>query len=115
MIQVREINDAQQLVALRPIWNGLLQQTRGATFFQSLDWLQAFWQFNGDGALLRVLVVENAGQPIGILPLVVMPERSRAGRVRVLGYPLNGWGSFYGPIGPDPAATLEAGLRHIQN
>ena len=29
------------------------------------------------------------------------------GTVRVLTYPLHDWGSFYGPIGPDPGETLE--------
>src|ERR1051325_11147080 len=47
---------------------------------------------------LRVLLVEAEGEPIGILPLVVATEPYRIGPIRVLGYPLAGWGSFYGPI-----------------
>ena len=42
-----------------------------------------------------------------------MTERFRLGSMRVLGYPLAGWGSFYGPVGPRPAETLAAGLDHI--
>ena len=34
------------------------------------------------------------------------------GRVRTLTYPLHDWGTFYGPIGPNPTATLLAGLPH---
>ena len=37
----------------------------------------------------------------------------RIGSVRVLTYPMDGWGTFYAPIGPQPTATLLAGLRHI--
>ena len=33
----------------------------------------------------------------------------------MLGYPLDDWGSFYGPIGADPALVLEAGLEHIRH
>ncbi|HEY2761363.1 MAG TPA: GNAT family N-acetyltransferase, partial [Pirellulales bacterium] len=68
----------------------------------------------GSPVRLRILLVEDDHQPIGILPLVVMTERSRLGSMRILGYPLAGWGSFYGPIGPRPAETLAAGLDHIQ-
>jgi CelD/BcsL family acetyltransferase involved in cellulose biosynthesis len=44
-----------------------------------------------------------------------MAEPYRVGTMRVLGYPLAGWGSFYGPIGPQPGATLLAGLQHIRH
>src|SRR5690606_8815102 len=39
---------------------------------------------------------------------------TRVGSVRVLTYPLEGWGSFYGPIGSDVTATLLAGLGHLR-
>ena len=42
-----------------------------------------------------------------------LSPKQAVGPLRVLGYPLAGWGSFYGPIGPNPADTLKAGLRHI--
>ncbi|HEY2826411.1 MAG TPA: GNAT family N-acetyltransferase [Pirellulales bacterium] len=64
---------------------------------------------------LRILLVEADGEPIGILPLMVSTEPYRIGPIRALGYPLAGWGSFYGPIGPHPAATLRAGLQHIRS
>ncbi len=117
MLRVSEVNSLEQLPELRPAWDELLAQTQGTTFFQSLAWLETFWQFYGHeyGWRLRVLLLEEDGRPVGILPLAVILEASRVGRVRVLGYPLNGWGSFYGPIGPQPAATLEAGLRHIHD
>ncbi|HTQ40852.1 MAG TPA: GNAT family N-acetyltransferase [Pirellulales bacterium] len=134
MLHVREINSPQQLADLRTVWRDLLASTAGATFFQSLDWLETYWQFYGYGIAdtseklsdggahtsvrperLRVLLVEADREPIGILPLVVTTEPYRVGPMRVLGYPLAGWGSFYGPIGPHPAATLRAGLQHIRH
>ena len=59
-------------------------------------------------------MVSDCGRPVGILPLVVRAEKSRVGRVRVLTYPLHDWASYFGPIGPDPAAILTAGLRHVR-
>ncbi len=143
MIHVTEINTPLELAGLRAIWSDLLAATPGGTFFQSHEWLETYWHYFGyavaegvgstsvsggaeetDGETiassgrperLRVLLVETDGEPLGILPLVVSSEPYRVGTVRVLGYPLAGWGSFYGPIGPHPAATLQAGLEHIRS
>ncbi|HEY2881718.1 MAG TPA: hypothetical protein VGJ15_04780, partial [Pirellulales bacterium] len=128
MFSVRELNTADQLHELDATWDGLLKHTPGATFFQSRRWLETYWQHYssdskkageiGPGGLpirLRVLAVEQNGTLVGILPLAVSLERYRVGTLRVLGYPLASWGSFYGPIGSDPAATLAAGLKHIRN
>ena len=106
MLKVHEINAIDDLASLRACWADLLANTPGGTFFQSLPWLEMYWRFFGPNGPtpenhgLRVLVVEAEGKPIGIVPLVVTIERRRIGAVRVLGYPLHGWGSFYGPIGP---------------
>jgi CelD/BcsL family acetyltransferase involved in cellulose biosynthesis len=114
MIHVQEINDIRQLAGYRLLWNALLPQTPGASFFHSLDWLEVYWRHFGGGQRLRVLAVCTEGRPLGILPLVVRTERTKVGSVRVLTYPLHDWGTFYGPIGPNPTATLLVGLRHIR-
>ncbi|MCC7085267.1 MAG: GNAT family N-acetyltransferase [Pirellulales bacterium] len=111
---VRELNTLPQLAGLRLAWGELLCETADATWFQSLEWLETYWQFFGKGQRLRVLLIEDAGRVVGILPFVVGIEFRRVGRVKVLTYPLHGWGTFYGPIGPDPTATLEAGLKHLR-
>jgi CelD/BcsL family acetyltransferase involved in cellulose biosynthesis len=92
----------------------LLQQTAGASFFQSLEWLEAYWRHFGAGQRLRVMLVRDADRLLGILPLVVRSETTRVGRLRTLTFPLHDWGSFYGPIGPQPGLTLAAGLEHIR-
>ena len=72
-----------------------------------------YWQILGGRQKPRVLVVMAQDRPIGILPLTVVSERTRVGRIRTLTYPLSEWGSFYGPLGPNPTATLLAALRHL--
>ncbi len=114
MIHVEEVNDIDELAGYRLLWNSLLPQTRQATFFQSLDWLEVYWKHFGGDQRLRVLIVSRDGEPLGILPLVVRTESTRVGRLRVLTYPLHDWGTFFGPIGPNPTATLIAGLRHVR-
>jgi len=114
MTSVEEINRIEELARLRPAWDALLAETDGRSFFHTLPWLEVYWQHFGAGQKLRALVVSADGGPIGILPLVVLAEPTRVGRVRVLTYPLHDWGSFYGPIGPQPEATLAAGLAHVR-
>jgi CelD/BcsL family acetyltransferase involved in cellulose biosynthesis len=113
MCHVREINDFEELETLRLPWRSLHAQTRGASFFQTLDWLLTYWRHYGEKQRLRVLVVESNNEILGILPLVVRTEATRLGSIRVLTYPLHNWGTFYGPLGPNPTATLTAGLAHI--
>jgi hypothetical protein len=114
MANVCEINDIDELWCYRPVWRSLLQHTAWASFFLSFEWLEIYWRHFCEGQKLRVLVVSSGGRPVGILPLVVLTERTKVGEMRVLTYPLHNWGSFYGPIGPAPLLTLTAGLEYIR-
>jgi CelD/BcsL family acetyltransferase involved in cellulose biosynthesis len=57
--------------------------------------------------------VKEERETIGIVPLVVRDVETRLGALRYLTYPLDEWGSTFGPIGPRPADTLAAAMRHI--
>ncbi len=114
MIEVREINQSKDLSEFRLSWQTLLAQTTGASFFHSLDWLECYWKHFAAGQHLRVLVVTESREPVGIVPFVVRTESTRVGRLRMLTYPLHDWATFFGPIGPNPSATLVAALRHVR-
>ncbi|MGY8769268.1 MAG: GNAT family N-acetyltransferase [Pirellulales bacterium] len=60
------------------------------------------------------MTVLDGQQMIGIVPLVVVEEQTRIGTVRVLTYPLAGWGSFYGPLGVRPQLVLNAACKHLK-
>src|SRR5438309_5138649 len=114
MIGIREINEIESLDGCRARWDELLGETAGASFFQSLEWLESYWRHFGSAQRLRVLVAERADQIVGIVPLAVRREPTRVGPLSVLTYPLHDWGTFYAPVGPDPAAVLTAALQHVQ-
>jgi len=114
MAQVTEITQIEALADYRVAWETLLAETPGASFFHSLDWLTAYWEHFGQDKRLRVLLVEAEGRLRGIVPLVLRRERTRLGWLRVLGYPLDDWGSFYGPIGPATGETLTQALGWIK-
>lgn len=106
MVRALEINQIDDLAPFRQPWGNLLLQTPGGAFFQSLEWLEIYWRHFGTGQTLRVIVVLDEDRPAGIVPLVVRSEKSKLGSLRVLTFPLHDWGSFYGPIGPQPELTL---------
>jgi CelD/BcsL family acetyltransferase involved in cellulose biosynthesis len=115
MYALREINDCAALAELRPTWQALLAQTPGATFFSTPDWLEIYWQHYGAGQRLRVLVVSHQQNTLGIVPFVVRREPRKVGPVQVLTYPLDDWGSFYGPIcrDEDRESVLGVAMSHI--
>lgn len=113
MITVQEINDFQALEQFSEPWGALLAETPGATFFHTLDWLLAYARHYRQNAAPRVLVMSERGSLVGIVPLVIRSEPRRIGSVRVLTYPLDDWGSFYGPIGSRPAEVLAAAAHYI--
>ncbi|HQU44382.1 MAG: hypothetical protein B7Z73_13440 [Planctomycetia bacterium 21-64-5] len=115
MLHVTEINNPAELAGCRLLWKSLLTKTPGASFVQSLDWLEPYWRHFGHDQKLRVLVVRAGDETLGIVPLVIRTEKTKLGRARLLTYPLDHWGTFYGPIGPQPAATLIAALQHLRS
>lgn len=62
---------------------------------------------------MRVVLVFDGDQLSGVVPLVVLRERTSLGALRSLRYPLHGWGSFYGPIGCQPGRLLRHAMTHI--
>jgi len=112
--EILEINDPADLQSYRLLWDSLLAETRGASCFHTVDWLEAFANSHKETARLRVLIAYGADEPVGILPLVVRPEQHNFGTLDVCTYPGETAASFFGPIGPNPTATLLAGMRHLR-
>lgn len=114
MIEVQEISDLEELASYRLLWDSWLTNSPRATFFNTWEWLDNYWRHFGQNQQLRVLIARSAGTPIGILPLCIRTERRHFGPLRVLTYPLDSWGSWYGPIGSNPAAATLAFMQHIR-
>lgn len=113
MAEVIEINDIESLSSYHLDWSMLHRQTPGATFFNTLEWLQVFWKHNAKGKKLRVLIVRSNDSTIGIVPLIEQAEKSRLGSMRVLTYPLDNWGSQFVPLGSSLTATMTIAMKHI--
>lgn len=113
MFHVELVTDLAAANELRADWDALLRATPQATFFRSFDWLETYWRFYGAEQSLRILVVRHGPKTVGIVPLTILRETTKLGRMRILTYPLAYWGSYYGPIGPRPRETLAAALEYL--
>lgn len=113
MTHVREISHVEDLAPLDGQWDRLLSATPGATFFQTWQWLETYWRHYGANQRLKLLVVESEGRPEAIVPLVVRSETSWLGPVRALTYPLDYWGSFFSPLGNNPAGAWRAVTAYL--
>ncbi|MCA8989235.1 MAG: hypothetical protein KDA78_16425, partial [Planctomycetaceae bacterium] len=115
MFQVVAIESLDELKTYRHSWNELWGRTRQRSFQMTFEWFETYWTNNAHAQEreMKVLVVALGGKVIGILPLVRKRVSTRLGELRVLTYPLDGEGCWYGPIGPNSAATLAAGLRYL--
>lgn len=109
-----EINDPARLSDLAIAWDRLHRRTPGATFFQTLEWLTITLRHFKREQKLRVLVISEGDEPVGIVPFTVRTEAFRLGPLRVLSFPLDGWGTFYGPIGKEPVGLMQDALEHIR-
>ncbi|MFM9964636.1 MAG: hypothetical protein ACKV2Q_25815 [Planctomycetaceae bacterium] len=108
MLSVQEPADVTRPSQLRHVWHSLWSRTPRASFRQMPEFLEATstdrWRF---------LIVSAWQRPIGIMPLRERLVRRAMGTFRVLSVPESPWGSLPGPVGPHPATTLAAVVRHL--
>jgi CelD/BcsL family acetyltransferase involved in cellulose biosynthesis len=112
MQQVEQVDDPSGLAPYRQVWRELLACTPHASYFQSFEWLETRWKHSDPRENLRVVITRDGDVVTGIVPLCVKHERTSCGVVRTLTFPIDGWGSFFGPLGPQPEETLRDAIAH---
>lgn len=83
-LQARVLTDEKAFDELRGAWNTLLDETPGATPWQSLEFTSSWWRHLHGDRQLRIVVVERAGRICLLLPLQVSTEVMLSMRVRML-------------------------------
>jgi CelD/BcsL family acetyltransferase involved in cellulose biosynthesis len=70
-MDIQIVRDIQEFSALRAEWNDLLSRSSADTIFLTWEWLYSWWEcYAGADDVLHILVVrENTGELIGLLPL----------------------------------------------
>jgi CelD/BcsL family acetyltransferase involved in cellulose biosynthesis len=69
------VADAESLVALEPVWNGLVDDAGIDHPFLRYEWIRTWWECFGKDKQLHVLLVTMDGEPIALAPLMLCRER----------------------------------------
>lgn len=64
MLTVQEINNTDELMQLRPMWNQLLRESECDNIFLTSEWIFSWWKVYGNGLKLFVLVLREGGKNI---------------------------------------------------
>src|SRR5262245_54937044 len=70
-MDIQLVRDLQEFSGLRDEWNDLLSLSSANTIFLTWEWLFSWWEcYAGKDDALHIIVVrDNTGQLIGLLPL----------------------------------------------
>lgn len=85
-IHIRRIDKARDFMALGPLWNKLARESGQLSPFLSYDWFWCCWHGVWPKHRPEILLLEDAGTPVAIIPLMHWRERLRGLPVRCLGF-----------------------------
>jgi CelD/BcsL family acetyltransferase involved in cellulose biosynthesis len=69
--KVRVITDEKEFIALESTWNKLLQTCgENNSIYLTYEWVGIWWRYFGEGQKLNILLIEQKGKLIGIIPLM---------------------------------------------
>ena len=84
-LRIRRIERAKEFVALAPIWRELASKSEQTSPFLSHDWFWCCWHAVWPRQPPEILLIEEAGSPVAIIPLMHWRERLHGLPVRCLG------------------------------
>lgn len=115
MIECEIIETQEGLSSLKNEWSRLLAMTPHASFFQSWHWMEVRWKHRLESDTdLRVVVVRENREVIGIVPLVIQRRQTPLGAIRKLRFPIDNWGSFYSAVAGEPGRVMSEAAKHLR-
>lgn len=91
----------------------MLSLTPHASFMQSIDWLNVRWDHGTEKEDHFVIGVKDGEKIVGFVPLVIARVKTSLGEMKVAKFPLDGWGSFFGPVSSHPNETLSLAIDYL--
>jgi len=111
-LRIRRIVGDAEFAALAPLWDDLANRSGQQSPFMSHDWFACCWSLLAPHRRLEVLLVEEVGAPVALVPLMQWRERRRGMTVRSVGFiesPDTPWVDMLvaGSVGPVVEAVLD--------
>jgi CelD/BcsL family acetyltransferase involved in cellulose biosynthesis len=85
-LRIRRIEKAQDFGALAPIWAQLAKESGQLSPFLSYDWFWCCWHGVVPQHRPEILLIEDTGSPVAIIPLMHWKRRVRGLPVRSVGF-----------------------------
>jgi CelD/BcsL family acetyltransferase involved in cellulose biosynthesis len=85
-LRIRRIEHARDFMALASLWSKLARESGQLSPFLSYDWFWCCWHGVWPRHRPEILVMEEAGAPVAIIPLMHWQERLAGLPVRCLGF-----------------------------
>jgi len=85
-LQIRRIERAKDFVGLAPLWCKLASESGQTSPFLSHDWFWCCWHAIWPHRRPEILLIEEAGSPVAIIPLMYWRERLHGLSVHCLGF-----------------------------
>jgi len=86
-LRVDAITDFDSFMNAKPVWDRLVEKAEIAHPFLTHDWIRSWWESFGARRELRIVMVRNGGELIGIAPLMIS-------RTKIYGIPVRELGSI---------------------
>ena len=75
-MRIREINRVDDFKSMRGTWNNVLAKGRDKNIFLTWEWLFEWWGHFRDNKKLKILMIEDRDEIIGIIPLLCSTYRT---------------------------------------
>jgi hypothetical protein len=69
-MRIREINRVDDFKSMRGTWNDVLAKGRDKNIFLTSEWFFEWWCHFSDNKKLKILMIEDRDEIIGIIPLL---------------------------------------------
>jgi len=115
-VRTRLVRTAAELAGLAPVWAELNRQAGQVSPFLSHDWFSCCWNAVAPGRSAEVVVIEEAGSSVALVPLMRWTERRHGLSVRCLGFldcPDTAMLDFVGA--GESSQVVEAFLEHLES
>lgn len=104
----------EEFASLREAWDSLQQTAKDTSVFATWEWQYLWWKTYGKGRPLKIVVAQEGGKPVGILPLYVQPQRLFKGmEARLLRFVGTGGDTFPDDLGPVLGGGREAAVSRL--
>jgi hypothetical protein len=118
-MKVTLIQTLEDMTALKARWQSLLNQSSQNYVFMTWEWAFTWWKHFGQQRDLFILVVEDRGEIIGILPLMLFVRRLRHGVKRrylhFIGFRFEQrWNDWMDVIAVQKREVLQAALTYLE-